>query len=295
MLGLIVTNTTYALTEISWEENYVNEENNEETNINSEWRFGLSAGNRNGNNSFGAEIEYLGTNFSLYGNSRLTRDDSNQFEESIVRLGSRYYKDKNNGFFGDLSLIVKREDLDDPEEEKMGFGISGGYVYQLSNSNFIILDSGYSRIDGDSEFHLKGGLSFSWSNFIARLRRREQEEKAREETEKLRRLQSFLNRHPNITEEAKEYLRNNPDELEDDRINYIDDNSNLNGEVKSKIILKEIWIGMKDEKLEVIKGKPRDINRTTTAYGVREQWVYGAVGNRKYYYFENGILTTIQD
>ena len=39
-------------------------------------------------------------------------------------------------------------------------------------------------------------------------------------------------------------------------------------------------------------GKPYDINRTTNAYGTQEQYVYSL---KKYLYFENGILTTIQD
>jgi hypothetical protein len=39
-------------------------------------------------------------------------------------------------------------------------------------------------------------------------------------------------------------------------------------------------------------GKPSDINRTTTAAGVNEQWVYG---NSSYLYFTNGILTAVQN
>jgi hypothetical protein len=39
-------------------------------------------------------------------------------------------------------------------------------------------------------------------------------------------------------------------------------------------------------------GKPDDINRTITAYGTREQWVYGY---RSYLYFDDGILTAIQN
>jgi hypothetical protein len=39
-------------------------------------------------------------------------------------------------------------------------------------------------------------------------------------------------------------------------------------------------------------GKPYDINRTTTTYGSHEQYVYSL---KKYLYFENGILTAIQD
>ncbi len=53
-------------------------------------------------------------------------------------------------------------------------------------------------------------------------------------------------------------------------------------------------IGMSPEQVtkETSWGKPNHINRTTTAYGVHEQWVYGG-GN--YLYFENGRLTAIQN
>jgi hypothetical protein len=37
------------------------------------------------------------------------------------------------------------------------------------------------------------------------------------------------------------------------------------------------------------------VNRTTTAGGVREQWVCGSPNVRTYMYFDNGILTSIQD
>lgn len=54
-----------------------------------------------------------------------------------------------------------------------------------------------------------------------------------------------------------------------------------------------VSIGMtKDRVLKSNWGKPIDINRTTTSRGVREQWFYGG---KNYLYFENGILTTIQN
>lgn len=50
-------------------------------------------------------------------------------------------------------------------------------------------------------------------------------------------------------------------------------------------------IGMTDEEvLETSWGKPKSINKTQTAYGVNEQWVY----DRGYLYFENHYLVTIQ-
>ncbi len=53
-------------------------------------------------------------------------------------------------------------------------------------------------------------------------------------------------------------------------------------------------IGMSPEQVTKETGwrKPNHINRTTTAYGVHEQWLYGG-GN--YLYFENGRLTAIQN
>jgi len=39
-------------------------------------------------------------------------------------------------------------------------------------------------------------------------------------------------------------------------------------------------------------GSPQKVNTTTTARGTREQWVYGG---HNYLYFENGLLTAIQN
>ena len=52
-------------------------------------------------------------------------------------------------------------------------------------------------------------------------------------------------------------------------------------------------IGMTKKELEKSTwGTPEDINRTTTANGVREQWCYS---NYRYIYLNNGIVTSIQD
>lgn len=51
-------------------------------------------------------------------------------------------------------------------------------------------------------------------------------------------------------------------------------------------------IGMTaDEVRNSTWGSPREINRTTSIYGTREQWVY----RKGYIYFEDGIVTTIQE
>ena len=54
-----------------------------------------------------------------------------------------------------------------------------------------------------------------------------------------------------------------------------------------------VSIGMtKAQVLASCWGKPESINRTVTAYGVHEQWVYNL---KSYVYFENGVVTAIQN
>lgn len=57
---------------------------------------------------------------------------------------------------------------------------------------------------------------------------------------------------------------------------------------------RKIQIGMTADEVinETYWGKPKDINKTTTVYGVDELWSYA--GSR-YLYFEDGILTTINE
>lgn len=53
-----------------------------------------------------------------------------------------------------------------------------------------------------------------------------------------------------------------------------------------------VTLGMTTEDvLASMWGKPRHVNRTTNRWGVREQWVYEG----GYLYFDNGILTTVQN
>jgi hypothetical protein len=54
-----------------------------------------------------------------------------------------------------------------------------------------------------------------------------------------------------------------------------------------------VSIGMTSERVLLSSwGRPESVNKTTNVNGVREQWVYGS-GN--YLYFQNGILTSIQN
>lgn len=63
-------------------------------------------------------------------------------------------------------------------------------------------------------------------------------------------------------------------------------------QIGNAILNGKVLIGMSSSQCREAWGSPKSINRTTSRYGVHEQWVYS--GNR-YLYFENGTLTTIQD
>lgn len=55
-----------------------------------------------------------------------------------------------------------------------------------------------------------------------------------------------------------------------------------------------VSIGMSRERvIQSSWGRPTQVNTTTNAHGTHEQWVYR--GNHSYLYFDNGILTSIQN
>lgn len=54
----------------------------------------------------------------------------------------------------------------------------------------------------------------------------------------------------------------------------------------------KVFIGMTAEQARMSWGKPKEINKTITGNVKHEQWVYGS---GSYIYFENGILTGIQN
>lgn len=79
------------------------------------------------------------------------------------------------------------------------------------------------------------------------------------------------------------------------RNNFITNNPNLSSTYKNDILTGKIRIGMNDKMVIASWGRPDDINRTTTAYSISEQWIYGSINTRRYLYFDNNILTTIQN
>jgi hypothetical protein len=62
--------------------------------------------------------------------------------------------------------------------------------------------------------------------------------------------------------------------------------------IAQNILDHKIWIGMTAQMARDSWGNPGDVNRTVTARGTHEQWVYGG---GVYLYFTDGVLTSYQD
>ena len=62
-------------------------------------------------------------------------------------------------------------------------------------------------------------------------------------------------------------------------------------DVARMILRKKVQIGMTAEQCRAAWGEPDDINRTVGSFGTHEQWVYGS----SYLYFEDGVMTSLQD
>ncbi len=68
----------------------------------------------------------------------------------------------------------------------------------------------------------------------------------------------------------------------------------INHEVAARKAMPGVKLGMTEQQVRdhTSWGAPERVHRTSTALGVREQWVYGGTN---YLYFTNGVLTGIQN
>ena len=74
---------------------------------------------------------------------------------------------------------------------------------------------------------------------------------------------------------------------------FANEGNNSSNVYKDEPIKKSPSIGMSAAEIEISSwGKPEDINTTTTINGTTEQWVYSEY---RYLYFDNGVLTAIQN
>lgn len=80
-------------------------------------------------------------------------------------------------------------------------------------------------------------------------------------------IETFISEHPQTTKQHRELLR-----------------------------AREIAIGMSQDEVLLLYGEPAQVNRTGTAGGIDEQWVYPVSDmEAEYLYFTNGKLNAWQD
>lgn len=92
--------------------------------------------------------------------------------------------------------------------------------------------------------------------------------------------------------EAEEQARKEAEQREREK-REAEEQARKEAEEKARKKSQGVYIGMtQQDVLDSSWGKPKDINKTIGAWGVHEQWVYG---NGNYLYFEDGILTSIQN
>lgn len=97
-------------------------------------------------------------------------------------------------------------------------------------------------------------------------------------------IKYYINANGQLT---KERIHKNPNE------NTVQTFKKMNESTALPTGIKNPQIGMTAEEVKKSTwGEPETINKTTTKYGTREQWVYGL---HKYVYLENGIVTAIQE
>lgn len=65
-------------------------------------------------------------------------------------------------------------------------------------------------------------------------------------------------------------------------------------DVCNTIAEKKIRVGMTDAQVRASWGKPYKINSTVNTYGTSEQWVMSDGGGSDYVYFDNGVMTSLQ-
>ncbi len=207
-----------------------------------------------------------------------TYKKSNRYLEMIYTHAHNQYR--NGDFKNAKELFYKLEDYKDAEmflreltELKKYIGTWEGtdehknwLIFNGWTTYFIINPNGYYQIIWDDEYHLDKKDNHLKVRFPAAV------------------VHYYLDRNGNLKMERK-YETGYEDTLETFK--------KISSSVELPEGIKEPQIGMTVEEVKASTwGEPKKINKTTTKYGVSEQWVYYGY---KYIYFDNGTVTAIQD
>ena len=173
----------------------------------------------------------------------------------------------------------------------MGIYYGTGAKINLTEIISASLEIGRGTASPD-ENYIGGNLKISISKILQNKREKMEKQRKKEKES----AKNFLDDNPDISDKAKNYILSNYTNSNlKERLEYIKHNPDLSTNTKNLLIRNMYWIGMTKEQARLILGDPKDINTTVTKYRKREQWVYGDIGNRRYYYFEDGKLTSWQN
>jgi len=192
---------------------------------------------------------------------------NNYFENSEIENYNRKYLDSSQIF------QITKVTIKEPNTEYHSYYTP---IFSLKKSDNTTEELEFYRI--------KDNLIFL-NDFVAGAELREKRESIRKDS-----LQKIKIAEDKLIQEQQELrkIENKKKQIER-RNKCIKKYGKLYGEI---IVNNRVRIGMTKEMCEDSWGKPESINRTTNAYGISEQWVYGG-GN--YLYFDNGKLTSIQN
>lgn len=180
--------------------------------------------------------------------------------------------DKSNDRVYDLSLAAKPSFTSLSDKEKL---LTVGEVMEVAqkNSNFNKINCGKDKVCSISRIYILPAKNDKAVSYEV--------------------AYDLLNNPEENTLLIKDRVDDNPESTGFQRreVTYSenDDEQSEDEEYQEK----KIAIGMTKQEVIQLKdwGRPMSINKTTTASGINEQWVYGT----RYLYFDNGVLTTIQE
>ena len=168
--------------------------------------------------------------------------------------------------------------------------LSGFISAQLSESDIVYV------VLGEKVFHLEGCEKLGSSKTGMSVRH------AREVREYEPCSKCILSKGITFYEKSSSTIQ---EDMEKQRKNYVDEwTQMLSQKIKKAILDGDVLIGMNSEQVIASRGRPHEINKTTTKFGINEQWVMYSFSDSGlwdlkgkeygYIYFENGKVTSWQ-
>lgn len=221
-------------------------------------------------------------------------------QDSLIKVNQEILTIEKNSF-----TIVGNRGIKSPllGEISVPFAL----MYLESTQNALVIDSIPQRtkveimdVDGFLAIYIKteynNKIGFIYNSDI---KQNKQFDKFRDSVKIVKEREDLLMKKEKATKQYKAKLNKEKEDefrtqekAEEDyklRVNRL--NQEYGSSIASKILNREIWIGMSKEIAIESLGKPRKVNRTVTPNRVTEQWVYFT----KYLYFEENILTSWQE